>query len=253
MLSGIMVRLLISLCLLLAASSTRAQLTWLTSLPEAQKKAQAEDKAILINFTGSDWCIWCIKLRKEVFDEPAFAEFAKENLILLEVDFPHGEGQPEELKEANRKLGEEFGVQGFPTIFLLDKTGKKVARGGYAPGGALNYIALLANVKGINWRGKIIDQAKAAQPLTLSDNPSAQSGMELPVGDLKLKGIIGEGAKKVALINSQTFTAGETTMIKLGSHPVEIRCLEIRDNSVLLQVPGKSEPLELKLAEKKSE
>lgn len=246
-----MIRFALSLSLLVTALSTNAQEKWLTSMPEALKKAQAEDKAILVNFTGSDWCVWCVKLRKEVFDQSEFGEFAKENLVLLEVDFPQRAEQPQELKAANEKLKEEFGVKGFPTIFLIDKTGKKLAQGGYAPGGPLNYVSLLSNVKGPNWRGKIIDQAKAARPATLSEDTSKQSSTSIPYEEIKLKGIIGEGAKKMALINSQTFSVGEVTTVKLGGRPVEMRCLEIRDKSVVLQVPGRTEPLEVKMSETK--
>jgi hypothetical protein len=106
-------------------------------------------------------------------------------------------------------------------------------------------------VKRVNWRGKLVEQAKAAQPATLSEDPSMQSANSIPYEELKLKGIIGEGSKKVALINSQTFSVGEVTMVKLGGRPVEMRCLEIRDDAVVLQVPGKAEPLVLKLGEKK--
>src|SRR3954467_7606267 len=79
-------------------------LKWLTDLPKAQAKAKAEKKLIMLDFTGSDWCGWCIKLHKEVFSKPEFEEYAKKNLVLVEVDFPRGKEQTEEQKKANQKL-----------------------------------------------------------------------------------------------------------------------------------------------------
>ena len=64
------------------------EVQWLTDLPKAQAKAKAENKLIMLDFTGSDWCGWCIKLNKEVFSKPDFAEFARKNLVAVEVDFP---------------------------------------------------------------------------------------------------------------------------------------------------------------------
>src|SRR5260221_10642471 len=75
---------------------------WLTDLPKAQAKAKSEKKLVVLDFTGSDWCGWCIKLHKEVFSKPDFAKYAKDNLILVEVDFPRQKQQTEELKKANQ-------------------------------------------------------------------------------------------------------------------------------------------------------
>src|SRR5947209_2105501 len=74
---------------------------WLTDLPKAQAKAKAEHKLVMMDFTGTDWCPWCIKLNKEVFSTPEFSEFAAKNLVLVEVDFPRRKVQSNELKAAN--------------------------------------------------------------------------------------------------------------------------------------------------------
>ena len=63
-----------------------ADLTWLTSVPDAQAQAKKESKLVLLDFTGSDWCSWCKKLDAEVFSQPQFADYAKKNLVLVEVD-----------------------------------------------------------------------------------------------------------------------------------------------------------------------
>src|SRR5438552_7159697 len=89
--------------LALAGSSARAA-EWLTDLPAAQAAAKAENKIVLLDFTGSDWCGWCIRLRNEVFSKPEFDAYANDNLVLVEVDFPRQKSQSAALKQANRVL-----------------------------------------------------------------------------------------------------------------------------------------------------
>lgn len=120
------------------------ELTWLTDVPKAVAKAKAEKKLVMLDFTGSDWCGWCIKLHDEVFSKPAFAEYAKKNLILVEVDFPRTKKQAAELKKANEELLKKYKVEGFPTIIALNGDGKNVTTGdsfGYAEGGPKGWIA----------------------------------------------------------------------------------------------------------------
>lgn len=114
---------------------------WLTDLPKAQAKAKAEKKLVMLDFTGSDWCGWCIKLHKEVFSKPEFEEYANKNLVLVEVDFPRAKQQTEELKQANQKLQQKYGIEGYPTLILLNGEGTKVAQSGYVQGGAKAFIA----------------------------------------------------------------------------------------------------------------
>lgn len=124
-----------------------AELNWLTDLPKAQAKAKTENKLVMLDFTGSDWCGWCIKLNKEVFSKPEFAEYAGKNLVLVEVDFPRGKKQSEELKKANKALQEKYKIEGYPTIVVLDSEGKKLGELGYQPGGPKAFIAELDKLK----------------------------------------------------------------------------------------------------------
>ena len=124
-----------------------AEATWLTDLPAAQAKAKAEKKMVLMDFTGSDWCGWCIKLKKEVFSQPGFEAYAKKNLILVEVDFPHNKPQPAALVKANEALVKKYEIEGYPTIVVLDSTGKKLGNLGYMPGGPTAFIAELDKLK----------------------------------------------------------------------------------------------------------
>ena len=125
------VGLLTGLTLLQAGAE---ELKWTTDLPKAQAQAKTEKKLVLMDFTGSDWCGWCIKLHKEVFSQQEFADYAKKNLVLVEVDFPRAKEQSAALKKANQALQEKYKIEGFPTIIVLDGEGKKLGELGYEPG-----------------------------------------------------------------------------------------------------------------------
>ena len=123
------------------------ELNWLTDLPKAQAKAKQENKLVMLDFTGSDWCGWCIKLNKEVFSQPAFTGYASTNLVLVEVDFPRSKPQSAELKKANEALQDKYKIEGYPTIIVLNSDGKKVGELGYQPGGPKAFIAELDKLR----------------------------------------------------------------------------------------------------------
>jgi protein disulfide-isomerase len=119
----------------LSTAAACAAPVWLTDLDEAKKVATKENKPILVDFTGSDWCGYCIKLHAEVFDKPEFEAFAKD-YVLVELDFPNKKPQPADVKAKNREIQQKFAVTGFPTILLIDaKSGEAYGReSGYGPG-----------------------------------------------------------------------------------------------------------------------
>ncbi|MFD0893122.1 thioredoxin family protein [Luteolibacter ambystomatis] len=121
---------------------------WTDNYEAAKAQAKKENKTILLDFTGSDWCGWCIKLDKEVFSQKAFKDYAKDKLILVEVDFPHDKRQSRKLKEQNQALAKEFGVKGYPTVILVDGDGKKVGQTGYKEGGDASYVTHLKGLLG---------------------------------------------------------------------------------------------------------
>ena len=125
-----------------------AELNWLTDLPKAQAQAKSENKLVMIDFTGSDWCPWCIKLNKEVFSTPDFAAYADTNLVLVEIDFPRQKQQTPDLKKANQQLEKQYKIQGYPTVIVLNSQGKKVGELGYQAGGPKPFIAELEKLKG---------------------------------------------------------------------------------------------------------
>lgn len=127
--------------LFLSVGSGLADSLWMTDYEAAKALAKKEDKPIFINFTGTDWCGWCIRLEKEVFQKEEFKKYAKENLVLVEIDFPKKKEQSDELKAQNEKLDKEFKIEGYPTLFLLDAEGKKLSGDvGYREGGPDAYV-----------------------------------------------------------------------------------------------------------------
>ncbi|MFU8847383.1 MAG: thioredoxin family protein [Opitutales bacterium] len=129
-----------------AESTGDAESAWMTDLEAAKAIAKAENKPMLVDFTGSDWCMWCIRLDEEVFSKQAFKDFAKENLILVEIDFPRKKTQSDELKEKNQALAQKYGIRGFPTILILDAEGKVIERTGYRRGGPEKYVEHLQGI-----------------------------------------------------------------------------------------------------------
>src|ERR1035441_2064746 len=120
--------------------ATEAQeLVWTNSLDKAIDISSKTNKPIMLFFTGSDWCGWCKRLQNEVFKQPEFVAWAKNNVVLMEVDFPKSTSLPEDIKEQNGKLQQFFGVSGFPTVWLVnakktenninfEKLGNKIGR-----------------------------------------------------------------------------------------------------------------------------
>ena len=160
MLAVAMTRILLSFALVLCLAalsacrprgggvvSTPASSGWLTDLPTAQAKAKAENKMVLLDFTGSDWCPWCIRLDQEIFSQPEFKEYAQTNLVLVKVDFPRRTELSTEQRRANEALAMKYNVEGFPTLVVLDSDGKLIGVSGYQPGGPKPFIAAWDKVK----------------------------------------------------------------------------------------------------------
>jgi thioredoxin-related protein len=124
-----------------------AKAGWLTSFDQAQKEAQSKHKLLLMDFTGSDWCGWCIMLDKEVFSKAEFKEYANKNLVLLELDFPRSKRMPPEITAQNERLMMKYGIQGFPTVVVFDSEGKPLGALGYQQGGPQAFIAELEKLK----------------------------------------------------------------------------------------------------------
>ncbi len=128
--------------LMACAFTARANDAWGTDFDAALAQAKKEKKHVLIDFTGSDWCGPCIRLKKEVFDSKEFTDYAAKNLVLVEADFPRTKKQSAELIKSNAALQKKYKTDGYPTVVIINADGKEVSRTvGYAPGGAKTWIA----------------------------------------------------------------------------------------------------------------
>lgn len=129
--------------LAIPGAACAAEIEWETDMEAAKKRAADEGKLLLVDFTGSDWCGWCIRLKDEVFTKEEFITYANETFVPVMIDFPRRNPLPEAETAANRALMEQYGVRGFPTILVLDAEGQVVHRTGYRPGGPEAYVAHL--------------------------------------------------------------------------------------------------------------
>jgi thioredoxin-related protein len=124
-----------------------AEPSWSTDYKQSQQEAKTNHKLLLLNFTGSDWCGWCIRLNREVFSKPEFAEYAAKNLVLVELDFPRRKQLSDMVRQQNEQMAEQYQIQGFPTIIVLTGEGQKVGELGYTSGGPGAFIAELEKLR----------------------------------------------------------------------------------------------------------
>lgn len=132
--------------LAVSTSAAFAKTGWEDEFDKGLAKAKADNKMALVDFTGSDWCSWCMKLDKEIFSKKEFKDYAKENLVLVEVDFPQGKRLPKKRQERNNELAKEYSVKGYPTVVILDSEGKEAGRLGYMAGGPEAFVAELKKI-----------------------------------------------------------------------------------------------------------
>lgn len=126
-----------------AAQSATGHEDWLHEYTTALEQAKTEHKPILMVFAGSDWCKPCIMLNKQVWETEAFANYAKDNLVLLELDFPRFKKNqlPAQQVKHNEALAEKYNTEGmFPLVVLIDENGKVISKTGYKTGGAEAYV-----------------------------------------------------------------------------------------------------------------
>lgn len=135
-------------CSRMALEPVNDGLPWQTDLPKALAQAKAENKMVLLDFTGSDWCGWCIKFGREVFATSEFKEYADKHLVLVQLDYPQDKPQTPELKKANAELKDKYQIEGFPTFVVLNQDGKEIGRQvGYVAGGPKAFIAQLESYR----------------------------------------------------------------------------------------------------------
>lgn len=236
-----------ALLLLLAAICSHGSGVWSTDLTKAQAQARAEGKAVLVNFTGSDWCGWCMKLRKDVFLKPAFTNYAQTNLVLVEVDFPKRKPLTPAAQKANQQLAQQFQVQGFPTLVLIDSTGNRIGNVNYANGGPKSFINEVEKL--------LRPPSETPQPKPAAKKPVAPKRVTPATAsattnraDLVLSRIVRTKKSRQAVINNTTLAAGQSATIKVGNERVKILVVEVRERSAIISIEGQREKRELRLA-----
>ena len=131
----------------LSTQATPSKPGWSTSYEQGQQEAKANNKLVLLDFTGSDWCGWCILLDREVFSKPQFKEYASKNLVLIELDFPKMKQMPDAIRIQNIQLARRYQISAFPTIIVLNGDGQVVGELGYVKGGPNAFIAELERLR----------------------------------------------------------------------------------------------------------
>ena len=138
-----MKKILVIAFLTLTSMSIQAQdeLTWHTDMSKATDVSIKENKPMFLFFTGSDWCGWCIRLQKEVFKTPEFIKWAKENVVLVELDFPRKNEQTDAVKMQNAQLQQQLQVRGYPTVWFVSAAKTAEAKVNLTALGSTGYVA----------------------------------------------------------------------------------------------------------------
>ena len=138
-----MKKILVVAFLTLTSMSMQAQeeLTWHTDMSKATDISIKENKPMFLFFTGSDWCGWCIRLQKEVFKTPEFVKWAKDNVVLVELDFPRKNEQTDAVKMQNAQLQQQLQVRGYPTVWFVSATKTADAKVNLTALGSTGYVA----------------------------------------------------------------------------------------------------------------
>lgn len=146
-----MIKLLVAAAFIFTTSLAPSPSPWLNNLDKAEQLAKNEHKLILLNFSGSDWCIPCMKLRADIFDSDAFMDYAKGNLVLVNADFPRKKKDmlSKEQQKENDALAAKYNPDGrFPFTILLDSNGTKLkVWDGYYSNGPENFVDEITAVK----------------------------------------------------------------------------------------------------------
>lgn len=205
------------------------QAQWLESVPQALEQAKRENKLVLLDFTGSDWCGWCMKLDSETLSKPDFLDYAKNNLVLVRLDYPAHKEQFLEVKNANRALKEKYQVSGYPTLIALKPDGAVAwKQTGFLRGGPAALITKLDEVR---------PAPGSTGPVPWSAEWSAQKPAEKKSEKPRLQGIFCSSSKSFVLLDGQTCGEGDAI------HGMKV--LKITPEKVTVQWLGKTNELRM--------
>ena len=120
---------------------------WIEDFEKAKALAVDSGKDLFVDFTGSDWCGWCIRLKEEVFDKEAFRQEAPKYFVLVKLDYPRSIAQSQKIKEQNALMMQQYQITGYPTVLLMNEEGNPYARTGYRQGGPEAYLPHLMELR----------------------------------------------------------------------------------------------------------
>lgn len=132
------------------SNMTTNQIQWETNFDKALRSAKELNKPILVLFTGTDWCTWCIRLEDEIFSNSNFADQMKDKFIYVKIDFPMKTKLAPDLVAQNKALKTKYKVEGFPSVIILNQKGEKIGSTGYRSGGPVKYGQMLLEMSGQN-------------------------------------------------------------------------------------------------------
>src|SRR5690349_13657547 len=199
---------------------------WLADYGAANLRRAAENKFTLILFTGKDWCPACQTLQANVLSKEEFLSYASTNLILVEIDYPKKQVLSPKEKQAKLSFANLHKVDRFPTVVLLDAKEREAFRMNLFPTTPREFINVINQY--VNRRRLPGDSAPPPPQLAFNGAPTAPVRL---YSDLTLKAITGTPARRFALLNNQTFAAGDTAKVKLENREVQVRCVEVREKS----------------------
>lgn len=218
-------------------------------LAAALEEAKKENKLVLLDFTGSDWCGWCMKMEEESLGKPEFINYAAKYLVTLVVDFPMHRELPGDLKSANKVLKSKYGVEGFPTLVALSPDGKVVwKQTGYIGGGPFGVIAPLNRSRmalgfpaaelgpastSVATATKPAPEKSAASTSPTAAAPPAPHG--LPADAPKLQGIIYSQSKPSIILGGMQYAEGDSVR--------GMRIVKILKDKVTVEWEGRMEEL----------
>ncbi len=148
-----------------AEAAQQGQINWLTNYSDALNLAQSSSKPIVLFFTGSDWCHWCIKLERESLDTREFAQAVGDKFIFVKLDFPVNSTLPSNISTQNKQLQSKYNVRGFPTLIIIDaQQQKQIGKTGYRAGGGRSYaqhlLKIISDNSGYQQKMQYMDQHK---------------------------------------------------------------------------------------------